>query len=72
MQATPGTSPAEEGRSLLFNSLVSDSFAAGLTFALAEGRTPAEALAFGAKCGAACVTGRGPYEAQLRRDAGDK
>ena len=43
-----------------------DSFAAGLTFALAEGRTPAEALAFGARCGAACVTGRGPYEAQLR------
>jgi ribokinase len=47
-----------------------DSFAAGLTFALAEGRTPAEALAFGARCGAACVTGRGPYEAQLRRAAG--
>jgi ribokinase len=43
-----------------------DSFAAGLTFALAEGRTPAEALAFGARCGAACVTGRGPYGAQLR------
>ena len=42
----------------------------GLTFALAEGRTPAEALAFGARCGAACVTGRGPYEAQLRRAAG--
>jgi ribokinase len=49
-----------------------DSFAAGLTFALAEGRTPAEALAFGARCGAACVTGRGPYEAQLGRDAGEK
>jgi ribokinase len=49
-----------------------DSFAAGLTFALAEGRTPAEALAFGARCGAACVTGRGPYEAQLRRAAGER
>ena len=44
----------------------------GLTFALAEGRTPAEALAFGARCGAACVTGRGPYEAQLGRAAGER
>jgi ribokinase len=44
-----------------------DSFAAGLTFGLAEGRTPAEALKLAARCGAACVTGRGPYEGQLRR-----
>jgi ribokinase len=43
-----------------------DSFAAGLTYALAEGRAPEEAVAFGARCGAACMTGRGPYEAQLR------
>lgn len=43
-----------------------DCFAAGLTYALAEGRPPAEALALGARCGAACVTGRGPYESQLR------
>jgi ribokinase len=43
-----------------------DSFAGGLTYALAEGRTPAEAVAFGARCGAACITGRGPYEGQLR------
>ena len=42
-----------------------DSFAAGLTFGLGEGRTPQEALALGARCGAACVTGRGPYEGQL-------
>ena len=25
-----------------------------------------EALALGARCGAACLTGRGPYERQLR------
>jgi ribokinase len=43
-----------------------DSFAAGLTYALADGRPPAEAVAFGARCGAACMTGRGPYEGQLR------
>jgi ribokinase len=45
-----------------------DCFAAGLTFGLAEGRSPAEALALGARCGAACVTGRGAYAAQLRHD----
>ena len=43
-----------------------DSFAAGLTFALGEGRSPEDALAFAARCGAACLTGRGPYEGQLR------
>ena len=42
-----------------------DSFSAGLTFALAEGRPPSEAVAFGARCGAVCATGRGPYEARL-------
>jgi ribokinase len=42
-----------------------DSFAGGLTFGLAEGRSPEEAAALGARCGAATVTGRGPYEAQL-------
>jgi ribokinase len=46
-----------------------DCFAAGLTFGLAEGQPPAEALALGARCGAACVTGRGPYAGQLGRDA---
>src|SRR3954462_3724178 len=44
-----------------------DSFAAGLTYALAEGRAPAKSLALAARCGAACVTGRGPYGGQLRR-----
>ena len=43
-----------------------DSFAAGLTYGLAAGRSPEEALALGARCGAACVTGRGPYAGQLR------
>jgi ribokinase len=42
-----------------------DSFAAGLTFALGEGRNTADALAFAARCGAACLTGRGPYQGQL-------
>jgi ribokinase len=43
-----------------------DSFAAGLTFALARGDDQAEALAFAAKCGAAVLSGRGPYTAQLK------
>jgi ribokinase len=43
-----------------------DSFAAGLTYALGAGKPPAEAVAFAARCGAAVVTGRGPYESQLR------
>ncbi len=42
-----------------------DSFAGGLTYGLGAGLPPAEALALAARCGAACVTGRGPYEAQL-------
>ena len=41
-----------------------DSFAAGLTFGLAQGLDPAEAVELGARCGAACMTGRGPYDAQ--------
>jgi ribokinase len=43
-----------------------DSFAAGLTFALGESRSAEDALAFAARCGAACLTGRGPYRGQLR------
>ena len=43
-----------------------DCFAAGLTYGLGEGRSPQEALALGARCGAACMTGRGPYASQLR------
>jgi ribokinase len=43
-----------------------DSFTAGVTFGFAQGRSAAEAVELGARCGAACLTGRGPYERQLR------
>lgn len=43
-----------------------DNFAAGLTFGLGCGLALEPALAVGARCGAASVTGRGPYTAQLR------
>jgi len=43
-----------------------DSFAAGLTVGLGRGLTLAEAIALGARCGAACLTGRGGLAAQLR------
>jgi ribokinase len=46
-----------------------DCFAAGLTFGLAEGLAPLEAAQLGARCGAACVTGRGPYEGHVRSAA---
>lgn len=42
-----------------------DSFAAGLTYGLGAGMTADEALALAARCGALCLTGRGPYERQL-------
>jgi ribokinase len=42
-----------------------DSFAAGVTFGLGDGRSNEDAVALGARCGAACMTGRGPYEGQL-------
>lgn len=42
-----------------------DSFAAAVTWALGQGRSADDAVALGARCGAACLTGRGPYEAQL-------
>jgi ribokinase len=43
-----------------------DSFAAGLTYGLGVGHPIAAAVELGARCGAACATGRGPYEGQLR------
>jgi ribokinase len=46
-----------------------DSFAAALTFALAEGRDPDAALALAARAGATCLTGHGPYQRQLTADA---
>ena len=42
-----------------------DSFAAALCFALARGDAVDAALELAAKAGAAVITGRGPYEAQL-------
>ena len=42
-----------------------DSFAAGLTYALGAGWKIEQAVELAARCGAACLTGRGPYEAQL-------
>jgi len=42
-----------------------DSFAAGLTYGLAAGMSIDDALALAARCGAHCLTGRGPYAAQL-------
>jgi ribokinase len=43
-----------------------DSFAAGLTYGLAAGIPPERAVELGARCGAACMAGRGPYEGQLK------
>jgi ribokinase len=45
-----------------------DSFAAGLTYGLGAGLELPAALVLAARCGAACLTGRGPYERQLRAD----
>jgi ribokinase len=42
-----------------------DSFAAGLTYGLAAGMKLPAALDLAARCGAHCLTGRGPYAAQL-------
>jgi ribokinase len=42
-----------------------DSFAAGLTYALGARMAIDAALHVAARCGAACATGRGPYERQL-------
>lgn len=43
-----------------------DAFAAGLTFALGGGQQADVAVRFAARCGAAALTGRGPYSGQLR------
>jgi ribokinase len=42
-----------------------DAFATGLTFALARGESRDEALGLAARCGAAVLSGRGPYGSQL-------
>ncbi|MFN2545333.1 MAG: PfkB family carbohydrate kinase [Actinomycetota bacterium] len=45
-----------------------DSFAAGLTYGLAVHGEPERAIEVAARCGAAVLTGRGPYTAQLTAD----
>ncbi|HEY2570480.1 MAG TPA: PfkB family carbohydrate kinase [Solirubrobacteraceae bacterium] len=42
-----------------------DSFAAGFAYGLGAGIGVDDALALAARCGAYCLTGRGPYERQL-------
>ena len=42
-----------------------DCFAAGLTFGLGRSNSVEDAVALAARCGAAVMTGRGPYSAQL-------
>jgi ribokinase len=42
-----------------------DSFAAGLAFGLGAGKSLDDALHVAARCGAHCLTGRGPYAGQL-------
>lgn len=44
-----------------------DSFAAGLAYALGAGESPPRAVSFASRCGAAVLTGRGPYEGQLQQ-----
>jgi ribokinase len=58
--ATPLPGPARDAYGC------GDSFAAGLTYGLGAGMTPEDAIDLAARCGAACLTGRGPYEGQLR------
>lgn len=43
-----------------------DAFAAALTFGLASGMDDERAVALAARCGASVLTGRGPYEGQLK------
>jgi ribokinase len=43
-----------------------DSFVAGVTYGLGAGSSVPEALALGARCGATCLTGRGPYARGVR------
>ena len=58
-RAVPPTGPVHDAYGC------GDCFAAGLTYALGEGRPMEEAVALGARCGAAVLSGRGPYEGQL-------
>ena len=46
-----------------------DSFAGGLTYGLGAGMDLEAAIDLGARCGAPCATGDGPYGSQLGADA---
>lgn len=59
-------SPAPIPGALIDRYGAGDSFAGGLTYALGRGRSPVDAVTLAARCGAAALTGRGPYEGQLR------
>jgi ribokinase len=59
--------PAQPPGPLLDSYGCGDSFAAGLTYGLACGWDPEAAVALAARCGATCLTGRGPYQRQLSR-----
>ena len=45
-----------------------DSFVGGLTYGLGTGMGVSEAIELGARCGASCLTGHGPYARQLTAD----
>ena len=49
-----------------------DSFAAALAFGLGAGMTLPAAIDLAARCGAACLSGRGPYAGQLELGAGSE
>jgi ribokinase len=63
--------PAELEGPLVGSYAAGDSYIAGLTFALARGDDAAAAIAFAARCGAACLTGEG-LSGQLRLVPGDR
>jgi ribokinase len=65
-RAAPLPGPAEDAYGC------GDCFAAGVTYGLARGRTLDDAVALGARCGAAVLTGRGPYTAQLTAANADR
>lgn len=68
LRSSPSTWPAAEPPGPPVDSYgCGDSFAAGLTYALALGWPPARALVLAARCGATCLSGRGPYQRQLSR-----
>ena len=46
-----------------------DSFAAGLTYGLGAGWDVGKAVELASRCGAACMTGHGPYEGQMALEA---